>query len=82
MSYPDALKHTGLETLSKRRQNSCESFMNKLKLDRSLINPLSNAIAKETDINTHSYDLRNDSNTMQRTNTERFKNFITVKYNY
>ena len=56
--------------------------MNKLKLDRSLINPLSNAIAKETDINTHSYDLRNDSNTMQRTNMERFKNFITVKYNY
>ena len=46
MSYPDALKHTGLETLPKRRQNSFKSFMNKLKLDRSSINPLSSAIAR------------------------------------
>ena len=82
MSYLDALKHTGLETLSKCRQNSCKSFMNKLKLDRSSINPLSSAIARQTDVDTHNYDLRYDSNTMQRTKKERFKNFITVKYNY
>ena len=70
MSYPDALKHTGLETLCKRRQNSCKSFMNKLKLDSSSINPLRSAIARQTDVNTHNYDLRYDSNTMQTTNTE------------
>ena len=56
--------------------------MNKLKLDSSSINPLSSAIARQTDVNTHNYDLRYDFNTMQRTNTERFKNFITVKYKY
>ena len=50
MSYSDALKHIGLETLCKRRQNSCKSFMNKLKLDRSSINPLSSAIARQTNV--------------------------------
>ena len=42
MSYSDALKATGLETLCtrRRRQNSCKSFMNKLKFDSSSVNRL------------------------------------------
>ena len=82
MSYSDALKATGLETLCTRRQNSCKSFMNKFKFDSSSVNPLSGVIARQPDVNIHNYDLRYDPNTMQKTNTERFQNFITVKYNY
>ena len=79
MSYSDALKATGLETLCTRRQNSCKTFINKLKLDSSSVNPLS---LSQPDANIHNYDLRYDANMMQKTNTERFQNFVTVKYNY
>ena len=82
MSYSDALKATGLETLCTRRQNSCKTFINKLKLDSSSVNPLSGVIARQPDANIHNYDLRYDPNMMQKTNTERFQNFVTVKYNY
>ena len=81
MSYSDALKFTGLDTLCTRRQNSCVAFINKLKRGSSIINPLSNIILREPDVSTHSYDLRYDPITTQITNTERFRNFITVKYN-
>ena len=81
MSYSDAMKAAGLETLCSRRQNSCKTFINKLKLDRSSVNPLSDVIARQPDANIHNYDLRYDPNMMQKTNTERFQNFVTVKYN-
>ena len=68
--------------LCTRRQNSCKTFINKLKLDRSSVNSLSGVIARQPDANIHSYDLRYDPNMMQKTNTERFQNFGTVKYNY
>ena len=71
-----------IETLCIRRQNSSKTFINKLKLDRSSVNPLSGVIARQPDANIHKYDLRYDPNTMQKTNTERFQNCITVKYNY
>ena len=38
MSYSDALKATGLETLCNRRKISCKSFMNKLKSDSLSVN--------------------------------------------
>ena len=81
MSYSDAMKAAGLETLCSRRQNSCKTFINKLKLDRSSVNPLSDVIARQPDANIHNYDLRYDPNMMRKTNTERFQNFVTVKYN-
>ena len=82
MSYSDAMKATGLETLCTRRQNSSKTSINKLKLDRSSVNPLSGVIARQPDANIHNYDLRYDLNMMEKTNTERFQNFVTVKYNY
>ena len=73
MSYSDALKATGLETLCTRRQNSCKTFINKLKLDSSSVNSLSGVIARQPDANIHNYDLRYDPNMMQKTIQNDFK---------
>ena len=82
MSYQDALNYTGLKKLSTRRHNSCEQFIRKLKLDNGPINPLKDVVATWIHPTTHNYDLRSESSWSLQTNTERFQNFITVKYNY
>ncbi|CAB4000775.1 RNA-directed DNA polymerase from mobile element jockey [Paramuricea clavata] len=82
MSYQDALNYTGLKKLSTRRHNSCEQFIRKLKLDNGPINPLKDVVATRIHPNTHNYNLRSESSWSLQTNTERFQNFITVKYNY
>ena len=82
MSYQDALNYTGLKKLSTRRHNSCEQFIRKLKLDNGPINPLKDVVATRIHPTTHNYDLRSESSWSLQTNTERFQNFITVKYNY
>ena len=82
MSYQDALNYTGLKNLSTRRHNSCEQFIRKLKLDNGPINPLKDVVATRIHPTTHNYDLRSESSWSLQTNTERFQNFITVKYNY
>ena len=82
MSYQDALNYTGLKKLSTRRHNSCEQFIRKLKLDNGPINTLKDVVATRIHPTTHNYDLRSESSLSLQTNTERFQNFITVKYNY
>ena len=65
--------------LSTRRHNSCEQFIQKLKIENGLANPLRDIIATRVEPATHNYNFRKESNYILRTNTERFQNFVTVK---
>ena len=82
MSYQDALNYTSLKKLSTHRHNSCELFIRKLKLDNGPMNPLKDVVANRIHPSAQNYDLRSESSWSLQTNTERFQNFITVKYNY
>ena len=66
--------------LSTRRHNSCEQFIQKLKLENGLVNPIKDIIATRAKSATHNYNFRKESNGTFRANTERFQNFVTVKY--
>ncbi|CAB4016967.1 RNA-directed DNA polymerase from transposon BS [Paramuricea clavata] len=82
LSYADALDTTGFDTLIDRRGDACKSFVQKLKDHKSTFrNPLVN-ILKETPYEpVHNYCLRNSNPPAPLIFTERFRNFVTIKYN-
>ena len=71
---------SGLATLSSRRENSCKKFMVSLRANRSPCNPLTDTIKELLLDCVHDYNLRVTSSNFVSANTERFRNFITVKY--
>ena len=79
-SYEGALICTGLETLSTRRDNSCIKFITKLKSEDVYYNPLACIARREPKHSEHYYYLRTQSTNKFITNTDRFGNFVTVKY--
>jgi hypothetical protein len=76
--YTEALDRVGLQTVAVRRQELCKTFMNKLNINGDANNPIKNAVTNY--VHSHDYGLRHASVSKPRVNTERFKNFITVKY--
>ena len=68
--------------LNVRRHKSCAQFIRKLKLDNGLTNFLKDVVATRIHSVTHNYNLRTEPSWTPKTNTERFQNFTTVKYNY
>ena len=80
LSYDDALTISGLAILSSRRENSCKKFMVSLRANRSPCNPLTDIIKERLLDCVHVYNLRVTSSNFVSANTERFRNFITVKY--
>ena len=76
-SYTDALLLAGIQPLSVRRDIACRKFVASIKLD----NPLYPFIHKHPRISNHTYFLRSerpDGTTITR--TDRFQNFVTVKF--
>ena len=69
LSYQDALNYTGMKMLSTRRHNSCEQFIQKLKIENGLANPLRDIIATCVESATHNHNFRKESNHIFKTNT-------------
>ena len=80
LSYEDALICTGLEILATRRHISCTKFINTLKSEKGEYNPLACIVRKEHPPIDNNYYLRTQSINTFNTNTERFGNFVTIKY--
>ena len=80
--YEDALAHSGLGTLEARRENLCKSFMRKLRPNNNANNnnPVAQIINTFSQVPEHSYHLKTQSTNVLFTRTDRFKNFITIKY--
>lgn len=81
-SYDEALQASMLKTLECRRDELCRRFINSTRKENCKNNPLYNIINPPTPINEHEYFLRNSNSnrTFLKTFTERFSNFITIKY--
>ena len=81
LSYEDALSATRLDTLESCRHHACLKFDDKMRCDNQIgINPVANISRKIPRANDHNYDFRFERPCRINTNTERFSNFITVKY--
>ena len=79
--YEDDLICTGLETLATRRHNSCTKFISRLRSEREDdYNPLACIIRRQPPNIDSNYNLRTQTINKFITNTERFGNFVTVKY--
>ena len=79
--YEDDLICTGLETLATRRHNSCTKFISRLRSEREDdYNPLACIIRRQPPNIDSNYNLRTKTINKFITNTERFGNFVTVKY--
>ena len=79
----DALVVSGLDTLANRRDECRMKFISKARECKSDNNPLVNIVNKEASYDPiHEYNLRNN-NPIKLLNprTERFKRFVTIKYN-
>ena len=79
LSYHDALDLSRLEMLSTRRHCTCKQFVNNLRCVSGLDNPLRDIVTTHVSPDTH-YNLRFEPTYSIRINTDRFKNFVTVKY--
>ena len=82
LSYEDALIRTGLETLATRGHISCTKFINRLKNETEEYNPLACIVRKVPQAIDNKYYLKTPSVNKFITNTERFANFVTIKYAY
>ena len=82
LSYMDALVVSGLDTLANRRHECCMKFITKVRECKSDNNPLVNMVKEASYHPVHDYNLRNN-NPIKLLNprTERFKRFVTIKYN-
>ena len=80
LSYDEALVKAGLQTLSMRRNYICKDFIDKIRSNGSTRNPLTNIVHKSPPSHEHEYCLRSERPTMRTARTERFNNFITIKY--
>lgn len=77
LPYVDALERAGISTLFDRRVEACEVFIKRIPPS----NPLHPLIHKRVVNATGRYSLRsNRSKYPMPTRTDRFKNFVTVKY--
>ena len=78
----DALVVSGLDTLANRRHECCMKFISKVRECKSDNNPLVNIVKEASFDPVHEYNLRNN-NPIKLLNprTERFKRFVTIKYN-
>jgi hypothetical protein len=82
LSYADALNTTRYDTLIDRRGDACKSFVQKLKGHKSTFrNPLVNILKETLYEPVHNYWLRNSNPPAPLIFTERFRNFVTIKYN-
>ena len=79
LSYHDALDLSRLEMLSTRRHCTCKQFVNNLRCVSGLDNPLRDIVTTHVSPVTQ-YNLRFEPTYSIRINTDRFKNFVTVKY--
>ena len=80
LSREDVLICTGLETLATRRHNSCTKFISRLRSEKEDYNPLACIIQREPPHIDSNYNFRTQTINKFITNTERFGNFVTVKY--
>ena len=78
----DALVVSDLDTLANRRHECCMNFISKVRECKSDNNPLANIVKEVSYDPIHEYNLRNN-NPIKLLNprTERFKRFVTIKYN-
>ena len=75
--YEDALKEAGIDSLELRRNVACKRFVESIAPGNPLYSIIQNCPAPQT----HHYDLRADNATVKiNTRTDRFGNFVTVKY--
>jgi hypothetical protein len=81
ISYYEALQSSKIKTLECRRDELCRRFINSTRKIACNNNPVYNIIRPSRSFGEHDYFLRrpNNSGTV-RTFTERFDNFITIKY--
>ena len=77
----DALVVSGLDTLANHRHECCMKFISKVREYKS-DNPLINIVKEASYDPIHEYNLWNN-NPIKLLNpwTERFKRFVTIKYN-
>ena len=85
LTYEDALARSGLGTLMTRRKNLCKYFIRKLRsndinIHNNPVAKLISSLSQVTELAEHNYDLRTQSTNVPFTRTDRFKNFITIKY--
>ena len=74
--YVNALTRAGIPTLQERRVTACTKFVQKVFSE----NPLHPLILKSIISQSSHYDLRPEPNATLATRTNRFGNFISVKY--
>ena len=76
-SYEDALKVAGIGSLESRRNVACKRFAETVLPGNPLYPIIHNCPSPQT----HSYNLRDDNLAKKiKTRTDRFGNFVTVKY--
>ncbi|CAB4019420.1 Hypothetical predicted protein [Paramuricea clavata] len=81
ISYYEALQSSKIKTLECRRDELCRRFINSTRKIACNNNPVHNIIRPSRSLGEHDYFLRRPNNSATvRTFTERFDNFITIKY--
>ena len=85
LTYEDDLVRSGFGNLVTRREHLCKSFMCKLRANDINVynNPVAkivNSLSQVFNLAEHNYQLRTQSTNVPFTRTDRFKNFITIKY--
>ncbi len=80
MSYEAALQESNIKTLSARREDACLRLIASLRDHNSPYNPLTAIVETSLSERTHNYDLRNNNPECPPIMSERFKNFVTIKY--
>ena len=81
LSYGSALSCSGLETLEARRTILSKRFVDSLKIPQDICqNPLSQIVCNQSMEWEHDYNLRKEQIYIPLIRTERFKNYLTIKY--
>ena len=78
LSYEESLQKSGLQTLTKRREEICKKFAK----DNKLSGPLKKLFTYNSVVTNHEHNLRHlsEPKCANSINTDRFLNFITCKY--
>ena len=78
LSYEESLQKSGLQTLTKRREEICKTFAK----DNKLSGPLKKLFTYNSVVTNHEHNLRHlsEPKCANSINTDRFLNFITCKY--
>ena len=81
LSYENALSTAGLNTLETRRHEACVKFVDKMRCNNQVgTNPLADVFHRVSRVRDCGYGFRFERRNTTHANTERFTNFITVKY--